>query len=189
MIINNELNKDNLEPIFNKLNASKLIQLWKKLDKQFIIDHLINICCVDYDKNYRTYLYIIFVVEQLNNDIAEEVDYNIILMRIIDYELSMLNFHELNKCGSIIKTIMNTFYKLEHYKHVIVINNILFNNKYKLSITLTQLIFAEFDDIFYYDFKNLFNQFILLELSDNFSRIYVVLIHLIKKKSIYELKR
>jgi GTPase SAR1 family protein len=188
MIINNELNKDNLEPIFNKLNASKLIQLWKKLDKQFIIDHLINICCVDYDKNYRTYLYIIFVVEQLNNDIAEEVDYNIILMRIIDYELSMLNFHGLNKCGSIINTIMNTFNKLNYSNRIIVINNILFNNKYKLSITHTQLIFAEFDDIFCYDFKNLFNQFILLELSDNFSRIYVVLIHLIKKKSTYELK-
>ena len=197
MIINHESDKDDIKSIFNELNANKLIQLWEKLDKQFIIEHLINICCVDYDRNYRTYLYIIFVVEQLNNDIDEVVNYDIILMRIIDYELSMLNstdltmlnFHELNKCGSIIKTIMNTFYKLEHSNRVIVINNILFNNKYCLSITHTQLIFAEFDDIFYYDFKNLFNQFILLELSkESFNRIYVVLIHLIKKKSIYELK-
>jgi GTPase SAR1 family protein len=196
MIINNE-NKDNLETILNKLNASKLIQLWKKLDKQFIITHLIKICSTDYDRIYQNYLYIIFVVEQLNNEIIKNEQYNIILMRIIDYELSMLNstdltmlnFHGLNKCGSIINTIMNTFNKLEHYNRVIVINNILFNNKYGLSITHIQLIFAEFDDIFCYDFKNLFNQFILLELSKgSFNRIYVVLIHLIKKKSTYELK-
>jgi hypothetical protein len=199
MIINNELNKEHLESILNKLNASKLIQLWKKLDKQFIITHLINICSADYDTNYANYLYIIFVEEQLGNDIVKEVDYNIILMRIIDYQLfilnstdlTMLNFHGLNKCGSIINTIMNTFNKLKHYNRVIVINNILFNNKYKLSITHTQLIFAEFDNIFCYDFKNLFNQFILSELSkDNFNRIYVVLIHLIKKKSsIYVLEK
>ena len=118
MIINNE-NKDNLETILNKLNASKLIQLWKKLDKQFIISHLIKICSADYDRIYQNYLYIIFVVKQLNNEIIKNEQYNIILMRIIDYELSMLNstdltmlnFHGLNKCGSIINTIMNTFNK------------------------------------------------------------------------------
>ena len=196
MIINNELNKEHLESILNKLNASKLIQLWKKLDKQFIITHLIKICSADYDTNYANYLYIIFVVEQLNL-VTITQQYNIILMRIIDYELSMLNstdltmlnFQGLNKCGSIINTIMNTFNKLEHYNRVIVINNILFNNKYKLSIIHTQLIFAEFDDIFCYDFKNLFNQFILSKFTkDNFNRIYSVLIHLIKKKSTYELK-
>ena len=153
----------------NKLNKSilygpeseKLKQLWNKLDKEFILEHLIKVCMNDtkpIDKNYRIYLYIIFATEQLSDELSNDlnhIEYDIILMRIIDYELSILNFNEtsmlnfsgVQNCKNIISKIMESFDKLKHNNKINIVNNILFINKYSTSITHSQLIFAEIENI------------------------------------------